>query len=88
MNAPPTVDVNGVALDAETLANVAQALWLDGYVDTYLDRDVTDIAAIAKPLDLRRLMRHVCVSVGQVENQTAWGAGAGVPRILVSGEFL
>lgn len=62
----------------------AHALWLDGYVDTYIDRDVTEIAAIAKPLDLRRLMRHVCVSVGQVENQTEWGAGAGVKRSTVS----
>ncbi len=61
-----------------------QAVWLDGYVDTYIDRDVTALAAISKPLDLRRLMRAVCTSLGQVENQAEWGRFIGMPRSTVS----
>ena len=62
----------------------AQGLWMDGYVDTYLERDVRDVSEVARPLDLRRLMRQVCVHVGQVEDQTRWGTDAGVKRSTTS----
>ena len=48
VNAPPTVDVNGVALDAETLANVAQALWLDEWDMAKVPAETVDAVVAAK----------------------------------------
>lgn len=61
-----------------------QAIWLDGYADTYVDRDVRELAQIARPLDMRRLMRVVSVSIGQLENQARWGQLTGMKRSTVS----
>ena len=69
---------------AAGMSGDAQAIWLDGYVDTYVDRDVRELAQIARPLDLRRLMRVVCASIGQIENQASWGTLVGMKRATVS----
>ncbi len=66
------------------MAGDEQAIWLDGYADTYVDRDIRDLAQIARPLDMRRLMRAVCASIGQVENQAGWGQLTGMKRSTVS----
>ena len=47
-----------------------QAIWFDGYTRTYLERDLQEISAVASLPDLRRLMRFVCLRLGQLVNQS------------------
>jgi predicted AAA+ superfamily ATPase len=44
-------------------------IWFEGYVRTYLERDLQDLAAIAALPDFRRLMRAAAVRLGQLVNQ-------------------
>jgi predicted AAA+ superfamily ATPase len=48
-------------------------IWFDGYVRTYLERDLQDLATISALPDFRRLMRAACLRVGQLVNQTELG---------------
>lgn len=48
-------------------------IWFDGYVRTYLERDLQDLAAIGALPDFRRLMRAACLRTGQLVNQTELG---------------
>jgi uncharacterized protein len=50
-----------------------RAIWFDGYVRTYLERDLQDLASISALPDFRRLMRAACLRVGQLVNQTELG---------------
>ncbi|MHB8766357.1 MAG: ATP-binding protein [Deferrisomatales bacterium] len=50
-----------------------RAIWFDGYVRTYLERDLQDLSSIAALPDFRRLMRAVCLRLGQLVNQTELG---------------
>ena len=50
-----------------------RAVWFDGYVRTYLERDLQDLAAISALPDFRRLMRAACLRLGQLVNQTELG---------------
>lgn len=50
-----------------------RTVWFDGYVRTYLERDLQDLSAIAALPDFRRLMRAACLRVGQLLNQTELG---------------
>src|SRR5688572_10093011 len=47
-----------------------RAVWFDGYVRTYLERDLQNLAAISSLPDFRRLMRAACLRMGQLVNQT------------------
>lgn len=55
-----------------------RALWFQGYIETYLDRDLRDLASLHNPLDMRRLMRIAAHRVGQLINRSAWANEAGV----------
>ncbi len=48
-------------------------VWFDGYVRTYLERDLQELSAIAALPDFRRLMRAACLRLGQLVNQTELG---------------
>ena len=48
-------------------------IWFDGYVRTYLERDLQDLATISALPDFRRLMRAACLRMGQLVNQTELG---------------
>jgi predicted AAA+ superfamily ATPase len=48
-------------------------IWFDGYVRTYLERDLQDLASISALPDFRRLMRAACLRMGQLVNQTELG---------------
>lgn len=48
-----------------------RAIWFDGYVRTYLERDLQDIASISALPDFRRVMRAACLRVGQILNQSS-----------------
>ena len=45
-------------------------IWFDGYVRTYLERDLQMLSTIAALPDFRRLMRAACFRLGQLVNQT------------------
>jgi predicted AAA+ superfamily ATPase len=45
-------------------------VWFDGYVRTYLERDLQVLSTIAALPDFRRLMRAACFRLGQLVNQT------------------
>ncbi|MBI5367825.1 MAG: ATP-binding protein [Planctomycetes bacterium] len=57
-----------------------RAAWFDGYVRTYLERDLRDLSAIGNLTDFRRLMRLAALRVGQVLNQSDLGRDAGLPQ--------
>jgi predicted AAA+ superfamily ATPase len=61
----------------------ARAIWFDGYVRTYLERDLQDLATISALPDFRRLMRAACLRIGQLVNQTELGRDVAVPQATV-----
>ncbi|MCY3597637.1 MAG: ATP-binding protein [Rhodospirillales bacterium] len=61
----------------------ACALWFDGYLRTYLERDLQTVAAISNLVDFRRLMRVTCLRLGTVVNQAGLGRDTQVPRATV-----
>lgn len=60
-----------------------RAAWFEGYIRTYLERDLQDLAAIDNLIDFRRLMRVASLRIGNVLNQAELGRDAGVPRPTV-----
>jgi len=60
-----------------------RAIWFDGYVRTYLERDLQDLSAITALPDFRRLMRAACLRLGQLVNQTELGRDVGLPQPTV-----
>ena len=58
----------------------ACTLWFDGYLRTYLERDLQTVAAISNLVDFRRFMRAACLRLGTVVNQTGLGRDTQVPR--------
>ncbi|MCC6651351.1 MAG: ATP-binding protein [Candidatus Eisenbacteria bacterium] len=69
------------ALELTTPAD--RAIWFDGYVRTYLERDLQDLASISALPDFRRLMQAACLRVGQLLNQTELGRAVGLPQPTV-----
>ena len=61
----------------------ARAVWYQGYLDTYLDRDLQELAAIAHHTDFRRLMKIAALRIGALVNKTEWGRDAGIPPTTV-----
>jgi predicted AAA+ superfamily ATPase len=60
-----------------------RAVWFDGYVRTYLERDLQDLSVIAALPDFRRLMRAACLRLGQLVNQTELGRDVTLPQPTV-----
>ena len=60
-----------------------RAIWFDGYVRTYLERDLQDLSAIDVLPDFRRLMRAACHRLGGLVNQTDLGRDVGLPQPTV-----
>jgi len=50
-----------------------RSVWFDGYVRTYLERDLQELSSIVALPDFRRLMRAACLRLGQLVNQTELG---------------
>ena len=74
----------GFPTPALHLDSAAQrTIWFDGYVQTYLQRDLLDIAAIAALPDVRRLMRATALRLGQLVNQSELGRELGIPQPTV-----
>ena len=64
-------------------SSAERRIWFDGYVRTYLERDLQDLAAISALPDFRRLMRAACLRLGQLLNQTELGRDVGLPQPTV-----
>jgi hypothetical protein len=60
-----------------------RAIWFDGYVRTYLERDLQGLSAIAALPDFRRLMRAASLRLGQLVNQTEIGRDVALPQPTV-----
>ncbi len=60
-----------------------RAIWFDGYVRTYLERDLQALSSISALPDFRRLMRAACLRMGQLVNQTELGRDAALPQPTV-----
>ena len=60
-----------------------RAIWFDGYVRTYLERDLLGLSAISGLPDFRRLMRAACHRLGQLVNQTELGRDIALPQPTV-----
>lgn len=58
----------------------SRALWFDGYVDTYLERDLQMLARIEDLGDFRRLMRAAALRVGTLPNQADLARDIGLSR--------
>jgi uncharacterized protein len=58
-------------------------IWFDGYVRTYLERDLHDLSAVASLPDFRRLMKAACFRLGQLVNQTELGRDIALPQPTV-----
>jgi len=60
-----------------------RTIWFDGYVRTYLERDLQDLASISSLPDFRRLMRAACLRLGQLTNQAELGRDVALPQPTV-----
>ncbi len=60
-----------------------RAVWFDGYIRTYLERDLLGLSAISGLPDFRRLMRAACHRLGQLVNQTDLGRDVALPQPTV-----
>jgi uncharacterized protein len=58
----------------------ARARWFDGYVETYLERDLQALARIEDLGDFRRLMRAAALRLGQVAHQADLARDVGLSR--------
>lgn len=74
----------GFPTPAVTMTRTAErTIWFDGYVRTYLERGLQDLASIASLPDFRRLMRAACLRLGQLVNQAELGRDVGLPQPTV-----
>ncbi len=60
-----------------------RTVWFDGYVRTYLERDLQELSAVAALPDFRRVMRAACFRLGQLVNQTEIGRDIALPQPTV-----
>ena len=61
----------------------ARSLWFDGYVRTYLERDLQSLASVGNLVDFRRLMRVASHRLGGLINQADIGRDLQMPRTTV-----
>ncbi len=74
----------GFPVPAYMLADdTERILWFDGYIRTYLERDLNDLSAIDKLLDFRRLMQAAALRRGAMLHQTNLSRQTGIPRPTV-----
>ena len=67
----------------ELVARDAQALWLDGYVRTYLERDLQMLSAVGDLVEFRNLMRAASHRLGGLVNQAEIARDTRIPRATV-----
>jgi len=60
-----------------------RAVWFEGYVRTYLERDLQHLSRIDALPDFRRLMRATVLRLGSLVNQTELGRDVSLPQPTV-----
>ena len=60
-----------------------RSIWFDGFVRTYLERDLQDLSSIENLVDFRRLMAAAANRLGQMVNQTELGRDIQLPQPTV-----
>jgi predicted AAA+ superfamily ATPase len=74
----------GFPTPAVHMRTVAEhAVWFEGYVRTYLQRDLQLLSSITALPDFRRLMRAACLRLGQLVNQTELARDVALPQPTV-----
>ncbi len=63
---------------------IERSIWFDGYVRTYLERDVLQLANVTNLIEFRRLATLLCHRIGQVVNQSELGRTAAIPQSTVN----
>lgn len=67
----------------ELPTDAARATWFEGYVRTYLERDLRDLSSIQSLPDFRRLMRAAALRTGALLNAAELGRDVGLPASTV-----
>jgi hypothetical protein len=60
-----------------------RTVWFEGYVRTYLERDLRALSNVASLPDFRRLMRAAALRIGQLANQSELGRDVGLSQPTV-----
>ena len=68
----------------ELNSEIDRSIWFDGYVRTYLERDVLQLANVAKLIEFRRLASLLCHRIGQIVNQSELGRTTAIPQSTVN----
>ena len=63
---------------------IERRIWFDGYVRTYLERDVLQLANVSNLIEFRRLTTLVCHRIGQIVNQSELGRTSAIPQSTVN----
>ena len=74
---------SGYPTPALELDAASRETWFAGYAQTYLERDLGQISSVSNLPDFRRLMRAVCLRLGQLMNQTELGRDVSLPQPTV-----
>lgn len=67
----------------ELASDAARSTWFEGYVRTYLERDLRDLASVQSLPDFRRLMRAAALRTGALFNAAEIGRDIGMPASTV-----
>ncbi len=68
------VRLGGFPVPALTLPSAdARQVWFEGYIQTYLERDLRELSAVDSLVDFRRLLGAAALRIGQMVNQTELG---------------
>jgi len=77
---PARLVAGGYPVAALALAQEERSQWFDGYIRTYLERDLQEVASIAGLADFRRFMRLAALRTGRLLNQTELARDAGLSQ--------
>jgi predicted AAA+ superfamily ATPase len=78
------VKLGGFPVPSLRLADdAARAIWLAGYVQTYVERDLPEIRAVENLADFRRLLRAAALRTGGLLNQTEVARDLGTSQAQV-----
>jgi hypothetical protein len=80
---PDRVLVGGYPAAVLARSAAERTRWFEGYVRTYLERDLQGVAAISALVAFRRLMGLAAMRLGQIVNQSELGRDAGLSQPTV-----
>ena len=58
-------------------------IWFNGYMQTYLERDLQQLSVISALPDFQRLVRAICLRLGGLSNQTDLSRDTSIPQPTV-----